>query len=157
MERTTKDYEQWSIQLQQLNNKKKTPNVELGEVRRYYVGINVGNEISKGYNEEKGLKGSFKRTGIVLHELSNRLVVIAPITTKQSRFSRKHGIKLKDYVCDAWVLPDQVHLADKRRLQNAVFDKNEKKEVKYGINFVKKLLEINRSILSFKKKSTHTN
>lgn len=82
MARTTTDYEQRSIQLQKLNNKKTTPSVELGEVWRFNVGINVGNEISKWYNEEKGLKGSFKRTGIVLGELSNRLILIAPITTK---------------------------------------------------------------------------
>jgi hypothetical protein len=71
MVRTKIDYEERLKVLALLNKKKATPTVQLGEVWRYYVGINVGNEIGKGYNAEKGLEGSFKRTGIILNELSN--------------------------------------------------------------------------------------
>lgn len=80
-----------------MNKRKKTPHVELGEVWWYYVGINVGNEIGKGYDANKGLKGSFKRTAIILKELPNRLILIAPITTKENWFAQTNGIKLLNY------------------------------------------------------------
>jgi len=99
------------------------------------VGVNVGNELSKGK------LGNYSRTCIILHNsLKNGLLLVAPITTKYSRFTSLNGMKIKNYGdMDARILLDQIQLVDGRRLMDIKKTKQEKSIV-YSINFVKKIL-----------------
>lgn len=46
--RTSEDYNQRNIKKQKTNQSPKIKNVQIGEIRWYYCGVNVGNEIGKG-------------------------------------------------------------------------------------------------------------
>jgi len=81
--RKEEDYNQWNFEKQKLNQHKKGQNVQVGEVRWYYCGVNVGNEIGKGR------AGGFRRPCLILkNNLQNGLVLIAPLTTKNPNYQK---------------------------------------------------------------------
>lgn len=150
MQRDKADYQGWSEQLEKLNNTK-PKSAQRGEVWRYYVGVNVGNEIGKGR------QGDYSRTGIILcNSLKNGLLLVAPITTKYSWFTSLNGLQLKNYEGrDARVLLDQIQLIDRRRLSN-IKKRKSGKGLAYSRKFVKKLLKMYQRLFVHIKKSTFT-
>lgn len=128
MERTRQDYDNWNDKKKTLNTLKSSVDIQVGEVWRYYCGVNIGHEIGKGIN------GDFQRVCLVLKtNLKNDLILIAPLSTKVNKFSRGNTIKLKNYDVDAWVIANQVCLIDRNRF-------SERRPIKYNKNFIKKVL-----------------
>ncbi len=82
MKRTANDYDNWNKKKQRLNSLEECPDIQVGEIWWYYVGVNVGNEIGKGQI------GDYKRVCLVLkNNLQNGLILIAPLSTKLNFFS----------------------------------------------------------------------
>jgi len=80
------------------------------------------------------------------NRLKNGLLLIAPVSTQYSWFTSLNGLKLKNYEQKkAWVLTDQIQLIDRRRLINKKLD-GQGKRIKYGSNFVKKVIEIYKTL-----------
>lgn len=139
--RSTKEYISWSKKKQRVNEKSKRKPVRVGEVRRYYVGINIWNELSK-WND-------FMRPWIVLkNDYEGGFAFIAPISTKQSSVNKWRLMPLKKFPKKARLVLNQCKIMDKKR-----FVEVHKSWTKYSHNFVAKVLGTYTSLIL--KKSPH--
>lgn len=128
MEKTPTLYNSWNECKKKIAFHKKPKNVHVWELWRFYNGMNIGSEVSKG--------GQFRRTCLVLKtNCWNGLVLIAPISTKFSKYNATHLISLKGYGREAYLILNQIQLVDRKRF---VHIRNGRK--RYNDSFVHKVL-----------------
>lgn len=92
---------------------RKLPEVKIWQIRRYYVGINIWQEISKSQ--------PFLRPCIILTTISSTsLVKIIPLSSKYHKKRSKYYLLLvshqKYYLKKSWLLLHQSQIVDKKRL-----------------------------------------
>lgn len=138
-----RDFDEWN-EKKKLIHQRKAPDAIVWEEWRYYVGVNVWNEIGKG------MKGNFVRPWIILaNDLWWWLVLIAPLTTQFAKNNSRYSFQLHttQNKKQQWVLLNQIRTIDKKRL-------SDRRRKRYSLRFVKKIIYLYHHILL--KKSAHT-
>lgn len=114
MQKTPEKYDLWNEKSKALEfSDTEIYECRVGQVLRYYEGMNIGNEISKDEN--------FKRPCLILHKrLYNGLVMIAPITSKYHHWLDRFLIPIANYqvfwLKESWIIINQVKLISPKRL-----------------------------------------
>lgn len=128
MKKTPQLYDAWNECKKEVAIYGEPQNVQVGQVWRYYNGVNIGSELSKD--------GQFTRPCLVLKtKCWNGLVLVAPITTKYKQYKANYLIPLKNYGRESYLIINQVQFIDKRRFANINRTKR-----RYMDSFVQKVL-----------------
>ncbi len=113
MKKTSELFNQWNEKKKDIEFTTNDRNdIKVWEFWWYYVGMNIGNEISKD--------GRFLRVGLVIkNNMWNWLILIAPLTTQNHSYMKKYYIEVQwTYLYGlkkSNIIINQIHPIDRKR------------------------------------------
>ncbi|MEN9921358.1 MAG: hypothetical protein RLZZ517_336 [Candidatus Parcubacteria bacterium] len=131
-----KDFDKWNEIKKEIS--KKTNQIILKEGAIYWCkfGINVG-------NETRGKGEYFKRPVLTLRKFSHDVFLGIPLTSKNKSGSWYYKIKRKDQT--NFLILNQARLIDKKRLEEKIYQLNEKELQDIKITFCHLILKNTKS------------